>query len=157
MNTELLNWINAASGVATFGTLVFVLIKEYRTRRQVQDLTVVTSELAEQNKLTKHQLKAQFLPVWKVDHIDVQSNSIRIILTNSGQLAIQTNLYVTDKNFKVKKSDIPEVPSDSKIEIFFSKNPEVNMWEYKEKFRFFITYSDTFSNRYESVFTMNNK
>lgn len=156
MDQNLLDWINAASGVATFGTLVFVLIKEFRTRKQVQDLTIVATELAEQNKLMKHQFKAQFKPIWKAILKNRSMNDIVVTVKNEGQLALIKNVYGYDGKLKLNEVNLFEVPKDGSFEISFSgANFSGDLGEFD--LRFSILYSDCFANYYDTVFVNENK
>ena len=154
MNKYILDWINAFSGVATFGTLLFILIKEYRTRKHVQDLTIVATELAAQNNLTKNQLRAQFRPIWNAEIAAKIENHIELQIKNVGHLARIDTIYSSGKRFEL--SFIPEIYEIAPNAGF---SLQLKKQEYLDPllFKIFIGYSDSLANHYETVFIIDNQ
>jgi hypothetical protein len=104
------DWIDYASGVgniATSLTLIYVLIKEYRTRKDIQDLTVIAKQLQRQNQLQAFNMKHQARPVISVADSIERKDKLEIAVVNSGSPLDVTSIQLHSGPFTLEHPPLP--------------------------------------------------
>lgn len=156
MDRVWVDYANAIGGVATFFTLVFVLIKEWRTRKQVTDLTVIASELSKhqeqlkiQNDIIKQQMKAEAQPIWNVESQHKDVGRVQINIINNGGKAIIKEVYPANDSLKYRALYERETYRGDFIRLIVGGGESTI--SFQNHFRIFIQYCDVYANYYSTV------
>lgn len=102
------DYVSAAGNFATAVTFIYVIIKEFRTRRQITDLAVIVKELNQQNVLLRQQVATQVRPIIKATHDNVTNSSLDITLLNEGGTCFKISI-VPNKNLKIISDDYSNI------------------------------------------------
>ncbi len=98
MHRDWIDYIAAAGSIATALTLIYLVIKEWKTRKHITDLKVLADEMKrlqvnmqEQNTLNSTQLKTSVRPNLAVASIEQNKKDISVTLINKGKVAFPVN------------------------------------------------------------------
>lgn len=110
MQRDWIDYVSAAGSVATALTLIYIIVKEWKTRKEITDLAVIAKELQqqqinmqEQNDLFKLNLKAKARPNILVKEVNLEGRElISITLVNQGKVAFPVHFENSgDVEFKI--------------------------------------------------------
>ncbi|MEI6950526.1 hypothetical protein V9K67_25305 [Paraflavisolibacter sp. H34] len=107
--------INACSGAAAVATLFILLYKEYTTREQVNDLSVIVTELSRQNELLIKQLRASSNATWRIKEIrnhpnhgvtfiTIENTGKQVTITSVNTESLNLTIFVTDSDISYKST-----------------------------------------------------
>jgi len=153
MQRDWIDYASSAGSIATALTLIYLVIKEWRTRKHVTDLTIIAEELRrqqanleEQNLLQKTALKANARPNVSVLSIDINDQAINIDLVNRGKVAYPIHIVHSGKVVFT----IPYLPHSLDNEQVWRIEGVIPK-ENSDHFCILLYYKDMFGNYYYSV------
>jgi hypothetical protein len=139
---EIIEIINAASGVATFGTLIYLLIKDWINRKQITDLSVIVveikhqnGELRTQNELFQRQIRDKSNAIWELSKPILSREKFNLEILNVGKQVYVTEIeYQSDTIIFTEDEDrLPKIIEHERALSFYGILKE----ELRSKKRFF--------------------
>jgi hypothetical protein len=148
--------VSALSGIATIGTLIFVVIKEYKTRKDVTDLAVLSKQLITQNQLQKMQMKAQVKPILQILGYENSQYQFLIKVKNIGEYLEIKQVSCADQSLEVDRHENVQLSKNEAMSIVIRSKRGQSAPDWKEKdLRFFVWYKDIYSNHYYAALVFN--
>ena len=147
------DWVDYASAIgslATLGTLIYVLVKEWRTRKYITDLAVLAKEMQEQNQLQRLGMKIELRPEFGHPNTNwfEEGKNLTISLVNKGETARIYDIDYDEKYFEFEKHIIPcRIPPNGLL-IFRGVQKDHNPRE-RELYTILLHMTDALGNKYE--------
>jgi hypothetical protein len=108
------DWIdfaNAAGSIATALTLIYLVYKEWKTRKDITDMGIIAAKIAEQTELAKLRMKIEVTPRFTTPDINTFGNgSIQLKIYNDGQPAIIKEVLFDQSDFRLKWNRFVDFP-----------------------------------------------
>lgn len=145
------DYVSAGGNIATLGALAYVFFKDYKTRKDVQDLTVLAMEMQEQNRLTKEQMRNAVKPDFALNGSGLTiGNELCIYVINNGHPAIIQAITFESKGLNLMNDSQfynYRVTHNEKFTLKCSVKGSVNPDDVK--FKISIYYKGMYQNVYE--------
>jgi hypothetical protein len=124
MERDWIDFTNAGGSIATAATLIWVLIKEFKTRKHITDLTVLVREMQQQNEISRQQneisrkqieiatkqFEIRLRPAIFVESVSWDERSINVTLINNGHTTtIHEMINASESDFDL---DLPFLPKE---------------------------------------------
>jgi hypothetical protein len=117
MGRDWIDYTSAIGSIATAATLIYLLIKEWKTRKHITDLGVIATKLSEQTEVDKVKLKLQLQPRFGLPKVYERDTSIDVAYINEGQPCVVTNAIFCEE-VKFTRNKIPSIIRTDAILLF---------------------------------------
>jgi hypothetical protein len=149
MERDWIDYATATGSIATAMTLLYIVIKEWRTRKHITDLAVVAKELKEQNEMQKLRMKYDAQPQLRVRQTYMApDNNMHVVIENCGPIAFIDNIsFLGETTFEeCQDSEIPPNKFITlKSDIIGTKNG------IDRNYTLILSYSDYHANKYQAT------
>jgi hypothetical protein len=100
MHRDWIDYASAAGSIATAVTLIILLIREWKTRKDITDLSVIAKQLQKQNELAQDQMKLHAMPMMKILSFYFEKSNVEMRIENIGSPVTVTGYsFIGDVEF----------------------------------------------------------